>query len=960
VVKIHRTMHASAQTLSTPVGVATGPAAPRWRLRLMGAFELHNAQHQLARLPTRAASLLLAELALGAGQDHPRETLIERLWPGVAAQPGRNRLRQALSVLRGVLEPGPADQNQVLLADRHNLRLAPGALWCDAVALRVALAAGDTRTVLALDRGELLPGAYEDWVLEARQQLADRIAQMVQPGVAPTAVVAPTRNTAAPGTTASLTSGLPLYLTRMWGFELAAEELAQTVQRQRLVVLRGPGGAGKTRLAVEVARALAANAAAELSDEPNPPERFDLICFVALAACSTRAQMHDALLLALQRDADAFGADAAWRIASALTGRRVLLLLDNFEQLVEAGRSDVLAWLAQAPGLHVLVTSRRVLGVDGETEHAIAPMPAVPPDGSLQDHALHPGVALFVARARAVRADFVLSLSNHQTVAEIVQSLGGLPLAIELAAARLRSLPLLDVHQMLHQRDAPGQALKLLARGGPRGADDPRHASMLQVVQWSWQLLSGPQQQALIALAHCDGGVDLGGAAQLLGMGRVQAASLLDAFVAASVVATQPSAHDENIWRYLPFQPVREYALMVAGEGGRAQARAAHRAWVGAWAKACAAGLNAAPALGAFRDELPNLLAAMATALADGVPEQAVALALTCDVAFADVNLPASGVSTLLEALARSPQGVNPLAHVLVAELAFKAGLRDAVMPNVEKALAVAGPAHAQRVAVSSRAAMLLLRVPNDMARAQLLFNESLALARAQHDVSSELLALKGLAILAVRRDHDMQRNLALHQQSLVLAQQHCASPRQAEVMITLAIALGYVHRPLDQLPLLEQTRRVCETTGQRRLWAFSCSVTGYVLADLRRFDEAAASYRACLQRAWEDKAWREWFYPLWNLPRTLAHQRRPEAAAQMMGFAEQFYAQRFGAQGWEDTREARRTRRLVAVQIGAAATTAAWASGRALSMVQAMQLALRETEVSAATPVAGNGGLTG
>jgi predicted ATPase len=943
----------------SPSRTAPAASAPRWRLRLLGAIELLDAQDRLARLPSRAATLLLADLALRAGQDHPRETLMERLWPGVAADAGRNRLRQTLSVLRGVLEPTAAEQGQVLWADRHHLRLVPGALWCDATALHSAMAQGDVGAVLELDRGELLPGWFEEWVVEARRHISERIAKLVHSAAAGSGPADPRPGAWAPSSTGTLTSGLPLYLTRMWGFEAAANDLAQTVLQQRLVVLRGPGGAGKTRLAVEVARALAKPS--EAPHESHEATRFDLICFVPLAASSTRAQMHDAVLLALQQEADAFGADVALRIANALAGRRVLLLLDNFEQLVEVGRSDVLTWLAQAPALHVLVTSRRVLGVDGESELAIAPMPAVPRDGSLQEHALHPGVALFLARARAVRADFALTLGNHQTVAEIVQSLGGLPLAIELAAARLRSLPLADMHQMLHQRDAPGQALNLLARSGPWGADDPRHASMLQVVQWSWLLLTGPQQQALIVLAHCEGGVDLAGAAQLLGLGRLQAAGLLDALVAASVLATQPSAHGANTWRYVPFQPVREFALMVAGDAGRAQARATHRAWVTAWVQAWAAAqAGAAGSLAAFREELPNLLAAMGSALSDEVPEQAVALALAGDAAFTDINLPASGASSLLEALRQSQQPVDPVAHILAAELAFKAGLRDAVMPNVEKALTVASVGHPARVAVSGRAALLLLRVPNDMQRAQLLFDEGLALAQAQNDIGCELLALKGQAMLAVRRDHDMQRNLALHQQSLALAQQHGSLPRQAEVMITLAIALGYVHRPLEQLPLLEQTRRVCEATGQRRLWAFSCSVTGYVLADLHRFDEAAASYRACLQRAWEDNAWREWFYPLWNLPRTLAHQRRPEAAAQMMGFAEHFYAQRFGAQGWEDTREARRTRRLIVVQLGAAATDAAWATGPALSMAQAMRLALRETEVTTGSSARPNPGIAG
>ncbi len=115
----------------------------------------------------------------------------------------------------------------------------------------------------------------------------------------------------------------------------------------------------------------------------------------------------------------------------------------------------------------------------------------------------------------------------------------------------------------------------------------------------------------------------------------------------------------------------------------------------------------------------------------------------------------------------------------------------------------------------------------------------------------------------------------------------------------------------------------------------------GYCLNDLRRFDEARATFHACLRHATATHAWREWFYGLWNLPRTLAHLRRPERAAQLMGFAESFYAERFGVLGPEDTREARRTRRLCAVQIGAERARAAWQTGAGWSLQQAMAAAL-------------------
>lgn len=134
---------------------------------------------------------------------------------------------------------------------------------------------------------------------------------------------------------------------------------------------------------------------------------------------------------------------------------------------------------------------------------------------------------------------------------------------------------------------------------------------------------------------------------------------------------------------------------------------------------------------------------------------------------------------------------------------------------------------------------------------------------------------------------------------------------------------------------------------GQFGLLAFAHSVTGYVLPDLRRHPESAASYRRCLQLAWEHSDWRQWFYALLNLPRTLAHRRRPQAAARLLGFAQTFYAQRFGEVGREDLPEVRRTRRLVAVQLGPDGRSRAhalWLEGATLTMAEAMRLALAET----------------
>jgi predicted amino acid-binding ACT domain protein len=147
---------------------------------------------------------------------------------------------------------------------------------------------------------------------------------------------------------------------------------------------------------------------------------------------------------------------------------------------------------------------------------------------------------------------------------------------------------------------------------------------------------------------------------------------------------------------------------------------------------------------------------------------------------------------------------------------------------------------------------------------------------------------------------------------------------------------------------LLEEARALAAQLGQQRLLAFTTSITGYALADLGRYAESAAQYRQCLQMSWDSASWREWFYALWNLPRTLAHLHRPGPAAQLMGFAEAFYAERFGQLGAEDLPEARRTRRLAAALLGREATTGLWRQGAAMSMAEAMQLALEHSAPAA------------
>ena len=936
---------------STSAPLNSGHANPpsRWRLRLLGAVELLDHQQHPQRLPTRAATLLLARLAMAPQRQHPREELVELLWPGVDNETGRNRLRQALSVLRSLLEPASAQStinsainsapnpspNPVLQADRRAVWLVAETVFCDVAAFERAWAGGQDTECLRLYQGELLPGHFDEWVLEQRAHLAARAEALALRQPAPQASESPSSQPPP-----SPDARLPRYLTRLIGFDAAGAALAAALAQHRLVVLRGPGGAGKTRLAVEVARALAQRAQGRLGHTMPADVAFDLVAFVPLASCRDRSQMLDTVLHTLQQGGAVDAAAAAQQVARTLSGRRVLLVLDNFEQLVEEGRQDLARWLSDLPDLHLLVTSRRVLGLDGETEQVLPALPLPAPGDTLAEHAMNPALALFVDRAQAARADFQLTEHNHVQVATLVAALHGLPLAIELAAARLRSLGLSDLVSMLVPTAAfpGGQALGLLVRSGARAPDDARHASMLQVLRWSWQQLSGAEQSLLTALSACDGGASLALLSHLAQASLADTALLADQLVGASVAYAGADA--QGLHCYNVFEPMREFVWLQLDGASVAGLRGRHARAVAAWA----ADLGTWPALPPVRSEWANVLRALSSGVDPAVPlatpEQAIDTALSLRQALEDLLLPPSALDHLRSAAAAAPTHRPGWIQALLAVHSYEGGLRQAAALHAAAALAAPTPLP-ERAHVLRCAARVRLRLGEDLLPVLALADEAIALAR-QHGQMVELCsALTTRGVLLLRRDHDRHADLQRAQELLALWRAHGPPERVASGLLGVALSLGFLRRVPEQLLLLEEARALATQRGQHRLLAFCTSVTGYALADLRRYGESAACYSQCLQMSWDSASWREWFYALWNLPRTLAHLRRPEAAAQLMGFAQAFYAQRFGQLGVEDLPEERRTRRLVVAQLGSQRTAELWQQGAQLAMADAMRMAL-------------------
>jgi predicted ATPase/DNA-binding SARP family transcriptional activator len=619
-------------------------------IRLLGGFDVTVDGRQIPaeRWRRRSAAGLVKLLALQPRATMPREVVLDQLWPDLLVDAAAPRLHVAAHHARTAL----GVRDGVVVADGTVALFPAWSLTVDVTEFeRAARLAADTSTPEAAAAavvhylGDLLPDdLYEPWTEQPRERLrmlhrtllrsSGRLEELVaadpldeearlslvrrhirlgrreaalraldemetlfrheldlEPGPEATAL----RARAAALPEPSGRTPLPAPRNRLVGRRDDLQQLDTLLRRHRIVTITGPGGAGKSTLALATARRLLAEDASSPATDvvlaelaPVQDERGVVRAVAESAGIQGEAALH------------------AGTLAGILAPRAVLLVLDNCEHLLDASAALVDAVLDSGTGARVLATSREPLGVDGEAVHRI---------GSLGAESAE----LFVERAVAAAGPGIATVEDPR-VRDLCERLDGLPLAIELAAAQLRHLSLQELVDRLDDR------LSLLVGGRPRAG--PRHSALTATIEWSYRLLTESTRQVFVSLGVFPAGFDRE-TAQAVAGGPAEGdlTPLLGDLVAKSLVV-----HDPQAGRYRLLETIRLFAERLLDESGRRaevtellrqhvtrRSRAAPR--VRTWLSGTAAARA--------RDDLENVRLAFEASLACGDHRAAVDIALS-------------------------------------------------------------------------------------------------------------------------------------------------------------------------------------------------------------------------------------------------------------------------------------------------------------------------------------------
>ncbi len=752
-------------------------------MTLLGGFAATVDGESLAgaRWRLRKGRDLVKLLALAPSHRLHREQLMDALWPDREPAAAANNLNQVVHAARQVLGAPAIEVRDELLwlhasVDVDEFERAGEHARRDGSPTAMVAA-------LSLYGGELLPeDRYADWTIARREEL-ERLREELEE--------------ASQDEVHSLRRrGLPEQRSSFIGREHELRELAALARDTRLLTLAGVGGCGKTRLGIELARR-------------SQPRFADGVAFVELASLADERLLAAAAAKAL--DVAALpGRSAEEALIDYLAPRELLLVLDNCEHVLPASAALCDAILGSAPGLRIVTTSREPLRLAGEVVFRV-PSLAIPRperEAAPQELLRYEAVALFAERAKAAVPGFAVDEENAADIARICFRLDGLPLAIELAAARLRGLGTGTLANRLDDR------FRLL-QGGSRTAPS-RQQTLLATLDWSHELLAADERMLFRRLSVFAGGFQLDAAEAVCAGGELDAAAIVDV-LARLVDKSLVAAGGGRELRYGLLETVRLYSAECLAEAGEAEALARRQAL---WALAVAEREGEDPRLDA---EAANLRAAHNRLEPAERLRYCIAL-LPFWMRRIDLEQSRRRFASALDA---APERTELRAQALIAASAieYRAGALHRSAGLVEEALEIAqelGARHTQWRALHCLGEAAVGWDDGELAAER--FERARRLAREEGFAAAEALSIHSLGVARWLRG-DLEGAAELLAESL--AAFRSADPKEA-ITSPLNLAEG---RPGDGVTPL-RLRIVFEETLQP-FYDISCEgAIGYVLAN--------------------------------------------------------------------------------------------------------------------------------
>ncbi|HEU5098754.1 MAG TPA: BTAD domain-containing putative transcriptional regulator [Roseiflexaceae bacterium] len=731
---------------------------------------------------------------------------------------------------------------------------------------------------------------------------------------------------------------LPIALTSFIGRTREIAEITRLLTRTRLLTLTGAGGCGKTRLALAAANELVANY----------PDGVWLVDLAPLADPALVPQVVAAILGVREESQRSLTAT----LVDALRPRTLLLLLDNCEHLLDTCAHLAEKLLSAGSRLRILATSREPLGVAGETSWSVPslslPEPPHPP--ALANLMRSEAVELFRERAASALPTFTLTLENAPAVAQVCRRLDGIPLAIELAAVRVK---VLSVAQLATRLD---DCFRLLTGGGRTAI--PRHQSLRAAIDWSYALLAEPERALFRRLSVFAGGWMLEAAESVCtgaGLAGDEILEVLAHLVDKSLVVVEAQAGGEARYRLL--ETVRQYAWDRLCELGEAAAiRGQHAAYYLALAEAAEPKLRGPQQcvwLDQLEQEQDNLRAALAWSCADeGDAQTGLRLMGALEWFWIYREHMSEGRRWLADVLARPAAAAPTVARMqALACGGFLAGTQNDFAPArvlLEESLALGqtlGDKHG--IAYARNGLGFVAWLQRDYAAARVLHEESLALFQNLGNSWDSAFALNRLGDINLYLG-DYARGVAALEASLALIRQVGDNAGLGHVLLSLGYAAHLQGDDARAAAYYEESLARFRTVGHTWGIAAVLHALGYVLRAQGDNVRAAACFSESLTRYWKMGQKGGTSVCLTGFAGLASEIGQPVRAARLFGAAEAL-RETIGLSQQSDERATYdRTVAALRAQLDAAAFAAAWAAGRVMTVEQAIADALAGTDLSA------------